>query len=58
MNEFGEFIGFVVAVSCAACTAFFAGFAFADKEISEQAFQRGYMVECVGKAGYYWECEE
>lgn len=22
------------------------------------AFERGYMVECIGKTGYYWECEE
>ena len=21
------------------------------------AFERGYMVECIGKSGYYWECE-
>lgn len=23
-----------------------------------EAFERGYAVQCVGKAGYYWECEE
>ena len=27
-------------------------------KIKQQAFKRGYMVECLGKAGYYWECEE
>lgn len=21
-------------------------------------FERGHMVQCVGKTGYYWECEE
>ena len=24
----------------------------------EEAFKRGYMIECLGKTGYYWECEE
>lgn len=23
----------------------------------KQAFDRGFMVQCVGKTGYYWECE-
>lgn len=27
------------------------------RELKQQAFERGYMVECVGKSGYYWECE-
>jgi len=26
------------------------------RQIKQQAFDRGYMVECVGKTGYYWEC--
>lgn len=24
----------------------------------QQAFDRGYAVQCVGKVGYYWECEK
>lgn len=28
------------------------------RDLKQQAFQRGYMVECVGKSGYYWECEK
>ena len=27
-------------------------------DVKFQAFERGYMVECLGKTGYYWECEE
>jgi len=23
----------------------------------KEAFDRGFMVECLGKSGYYWECE-
>lgn len=22
-----------------------------------EAYERGYMVQCVGKVGYYWGCE-
>lgn len=24
----------------------------------EEAFNRGYAMECLGKNGYYWTCEE
>ena len=27
------------------------------RQIKQQAFDRGFMIECVGKSGYYWECE-
>lgn len=29
-------------------------------DMQQQAFDRGYMVECIGKTGYYWkgECDE
>jgi hypothetical protein len=23
----------------------------------KEAFDRGFMAQCVGKTGYYWECE-
>ena len=26
-------------------------------QIKQQAFERGYMVECPGVEGYFWECE-
>jgi uncharacterized membrane protein YfcA len=25
--------------------------------LKKEAFDRGFMVQCVGKTGYYWECE-
>jgi hypothetical protein len=28
------------------------------QEIRQEAFERRYMVQCIGKTGYYWECEE
>ena len=27
-------------------------------DLKQDAFDRGYMVECVGKTGYYWECDD
>jgi hypothetical protein len=27
-------------------------------EIMQEAFDRGYAVECIGKDGYHWDCEE
>ena len=38
--------------------AFIAGCALANMGFSQQAYDRGYMVECIGKSGYYWECEK
>lgn len=26
--------------------------------VMQEAFERGHAVQCVGKEGYYWECEE
>lgn len=26
--------------------------------VMNQAYDRGYAVQCVGKEGYYWECKE
>lgn len=26
--------------------------------VMQEAFERGYAVQCIGKEGYYWECEE
>ena len=53
MGQFG--IGF-----CLGGIAMFLAIIFStDKSlerIKQQASDRGYMVECVGKTGYYWEC--
>lgn len=24
---------------------------------AKDVFERGHMVQCLGKSGYYWECE-
>ena len=34
------------------------GYGLAVLEFTNQAYERGYMVECLGKGGYYWECED
>lgn len=33
-------------------------FTFGAWNVKNEAFERGYMVECLGKSGYYWDCEE
>jgi len=30
----------------------------AQKEVMRQAYERGHAVQCLGKTGYHWECEE
>lgn len=37
---------------------FAAGAYIKNNDFRSQAFERGYMVECIGKRGYYWECEK
>jgi hypothetical protein len=27
-------------------------------EVMQAAFDRGYAVQCLGREGYYWECEK
>ena len=53
-------ISFVIgaAVSVSAFVALLITLDVSDNQIKQQAFDRGYMVECVGKTGYYWECEK
>ena len=38
------------------------GYLFGDngatKQKMKEAFDRGYAVECLGKEGYYWKCEQ
>lgn len=46
---FGMFIGGLIGLIC--------GIFIAATNIEREAYQRGYMVECIGKSGYYWECE-
>lgn len=50
MTEAFSFILLLIAM-------FFVGAGFASNKIMTEAFERGYAVECLGKQGYYWECE-
>ena len=27
------------------------------QQVMAEAYSYGYVVECIGKEGYYWECE-
>jgi hypothetical protein len=37
---------------------FFIGMAVFSDSAMIQAYERGYAVECLGKTGYYWECDK
>lgn len=28
------------------------------EEVMKEAYDRGHTVQCLGKVGYYWECDE
>lgn len=28
------------------------------RDVMKQAYDRGHAVQCLGKEGYHWECEE
>ena len=28
------------------------------RDMKDQVIERGHMVQCLGKSGYHWECEE
>lgn len=53
----GELIGVIVVMLLVF------GMVYIDSRSSEQvfmkdAYDRGFAVQCVGKAGYYWECKD
>ena len=52
-----EVFGVLVAMAFAGFICFLLGFSQGLEDYSKEAFERGYMVECVGEIGYYWECE-
>lgn len=31
---------------------------FTYEEVMKEAYDRGHAVQCLGKEGYYWECDE
>lgn len=54
MSEFFGGIFLIVMVVGVFCMC---GYMAGSGAVKQQAFERGYMVECIGKSGYYWECE-
>ena len=48
---FGVVVGFVIAVAFGILA-----FLVYDNLFRNNAYDRGYMVECLGKSGYYWDC--
>lgn len=60
MNGEGVFI-FVIALAfltAGIAIGNLSGYDEATEEKMKEAFERGYAVQCVGKEGYYWECDE
>ena len=48
----------VTAIICLVAIGHLFGYVDATEQKMKEAFDRGYAVQCVGKEGYYWECEE
>lgn len=36
----------------------FGGYVQGVEDTMKQAYKRGHAVQCLGKTGYHWECEE
>lgn len=56
-----ENIMFGLTMVCLLAIIVFNYFSFNDPgydDAMQEAFDRGYAVQCVGKTGIYWECEE
>ena len=51
---FFAFILFLVVFVAIPTSAYWEG----KLNVMQEAFDRGYAVRCVGKTGYYWECEK
>lgn len=41
-----------------AAVMFIFGLSRGENATMQQAFERGYAVQCIGKTGYHWECGE
>ena len=57
MNKSGNIVTLLLVLWAVAMTAIITG-KIVYEGFREQAFERGYMVECLGKVGYHWECED
>ena len=52
----GVVLAIVLIVACAATAII--GNVDGKRATMQQAFERGYAVQCIGKTGYHWECGE
>ena len=52
-----EVFGIIIFAVVYGVIIFMAGYIAGSESIRDQAFERGHMVECIGRSGYYWECE-
>ena len=39
------------------CIGFISGHEYAREKTMQEAYDRGYAVQCEGETGYYWECD-
>lgn len=53
-----DVIGLLMGAVVTGLFAFAFGFDKGKAVAKKEAFERGAAVQCVGKKGYFWECEE
>lgn len=59
MNDTLEFtFGFALLLLACASAVYLLTVGSEREAVMQEAFDRGYAVQCIGKEGYYWECEE
>lgn len=51
-----DFIPIVLAITIV-LGLFVGGMLAGAYSVKTEAFERGHMVQCIGKRGYHWECE-
>lgn len=57
MNDTLELIfGFAILFLACAGAVYLLTVGSEREAVMQEAFDRGYAVQCIGKEGYYWEC--
>lgn len=54
----GLFVGWVFGFAMGFLIGMTHGSDLTYREVMKEAYDRGHAVQCLGKKGYYWECEE
>ncbi len=49
-------LGFCIGVAVLFAVAIQSAIPYEKNKIMQDAYDRGYAVQCVGLVGYYWEC--